>query len=178
VTVIVLRGALAMTLALLVLGACSDYPPRTEFEPGTVTSDPNVERLLAQLEQAINEKNPFGVCARYAAAAPRCDDIWRKRLRTWTVPVELSLDKITFGCAGDSRVSFLEKTRLGHRRRTLTVITLTEGADDYAIIDIAVGNRLSSLVIPRYGDCANFDDGSAGAPNLDEAGSGGQGNNR
>jgi len=33
-------------------------------------------------------------------------------------------------------------------------------------------------VIPRYGDCANFDDGSAGAPNLDEAGSGGQGNNR
>jgi hypothetical protein len=128
--------------------------------------------------EAINEKNPFAVCARYAAAAPRCDDVWRERLRTWTVPVELSLDKITGGCAGDARVSFLEKTRLGERIRTLTVITLSESADDYAIIDFAVGNRLSSLVIPRYGDCANFDDGSAGAPNLDEAGSGGQGNNR
>jgi len=57
-------------------------------------------------------------------------------------------------------------------------VTLSEGSADYSITDIAVGNRLSSLVIPRYGDCANFDNGSAGAPNLDEAGSGGQGNNR
>ena len=75
-------------------------------------------------------------------------------------------------------MSYRDKTKPGHRLRTLTVITLTEGANDYAIIDFAVGARLSSLVIPRYGDCANFDDGSAGAPNLDEAGSGGQGNNR
>lgn len=75
-------------------------------------------------------------------------------------------------------MSYLEKTSDRQRRRTLTVITLTEGSDDYAVIDIAVGQRLSSLVLPRYGDCANFDDGSAGAPNLDEAGSGGQGNNR
>jgi hypothetical protein len=173
----VFRGALAMTLALLVLGACS-YPSRTEYEPETFTSDPNIERLLARLEKAINEKNRYAVCARYAAAGPRCDDVWRERLRTWTVPVHLSVVKITPGCAGDTRVSFRDKTRLGQRLRTLTVITLTEGANDYAIIDFAVGNRLSSLVIPRYGDCANFDDGSAGAPNLDEAGSGDQGNNR
>jgi hypothetical protein len=112
-----------MTLALLALGACS-YPPRTEYEPETVTADPNIERLLVQLEQGINEKDPFVVCALYADPAPRCGAVWRERLRKWTVPVELSLDKITGGCAGDARVSFLEKTRLGQRLRTLTVITL------------------------------------------------------
>lgn len=171
-----LLAALAGAVAVLLLSACS-YP-RTEYEPESVTSDPDIQRVLFQLERAINRKDSRGLCALYADPAPNCSAIWDKRLQTWRVPVELSLDTVTGGCAGDARVRFQERTSLGVRRRTLTVVTLSEGSADYSIIDIAVGNRLSSLVIPRYGDCANFDDGSAGAPNLDEAGSGGQGNNR
>jgi hypothetical protein len=169
------RAALAATLALLVLSACSRF--RTEYEPETVTADPDIERLLVRLQHAINERDARGVCALYAYPAERCEAIWRERLRTWIVPVELSLEKITGGCAGDARVSFLEESSRGQRLQTLTVVTLTEGSDDYAVIDIAAGSRLSSLVIPRYGDCAHMD-GWAGADNLDEAGTGGQGNER
>lgn len=176
VRVTVFRAALATTLALLALSACAYSRP--EYEPETFTTDPNADRVLLRLEHAINVKDARGVCALYAYPAQRCTSIWDKRLRTWSVPTELSLHKITNGCAGDARVGFLERTSLGQRLRTLTVVTLTEGSDDYMVIDIAVGARLSSLVIPRYGDCANFDDGSVGAPNLDEAGSGGQGNGR
>lgn len=176
VTLRILLPALAAAVALPLLGACS-YS-RTEYEPETITADPDIERVLVQLEDAINRKDARGVCALYADPARRCAAIWERRLQTRRVPVELSLDRITGGCAGDARVSFHERTSLGARRRTLTVVTLSDGSADYSIIDIAVGNRVSSLVIPRYGDCADFDDGSAGAPNLDEAGSGGQGNNR
>lgn len=171
-----LLAALAAAVALPLLSACS-YS-RIEYEPETITSDPDIQRVLVQLERAINRKDARGVCALYADPAPRCAAIWDRRLETWRVPVELSLDRITGGCAGDARVSFRERTSLRARRRTLTVVRSSEGSADYSIIDIAVGNRVSSLVIPRYGDCANFDDGSAGAPNLDDAGSGGQGNNR
>lgn len=170
-----LLAALAAAVALPLLSACS-YS-RTEYEPETITSDPDIQRVLVRLEGAINRKDARGVCALYADPAPRCAAIWERRLQTWRVPVELSLDRITGGCAGDTRVSFHERTSLGARRRTLTVVTLSEGSADYSVIDIAVGNRVSSLVIPRYGDCAD-PDGSAGAPNLDDAGSGGQGNNR
>lgn len=171
-----LLAALAAVVALPLLSGCS-YS-RTEYEPETITSDPDIQRVLAQLERAISRKDSRSVCALYFDPAPRCAAIWDKRLQTWRVPVELLLDRITGGCAGDARVSFRERTSLGVQRRTLTVVALSEESADYSIIDIAVGSRLSSLVIPRYGDCANPDDWSAGTPNLDEAGTGGQGNNR
>ncbi len=164
-----------LAAALFVLSACSVHS-RTPYEPERVTADPQIERLLVRFERAINGKDPNAVCWLYADPHPLCDGIWRGRLRTWRVPVELSLHTITGGCAGDARVSFRETTRFRQQLRTLTVVSLSERSYDPAVIDIAVGNRLSSLVLPRYGDCANFDDGSAGAPNLDQAGSGGQGN--
>ena len=94
-----------------------------------------------------------------------------------TLPVNLAATKLTGGCAGDVRVSLAKHPSLGDRLGTLTVVTLAEGAQA-SISDVAFENRLSSLVLPRYNGCADFEDGSAGSPNVDQASSGGQGNNR
>jgi hypothetical protein len=169
----VIHAALAPVVIVLIAGGCS-YS-RTEYTPDTSTSDVRSERLLVQLERAVNAKDAAAICALYADPTPSCESVWKRRLRVLPTPVTLTFRTITGGCAGDARVSYIEKTRVGRHARTLTVVTVFEGTG-YSLIDVAFGRRLSSLVIPRYGDCANFDDGSAGSPNLDPASGGGQGN--
>jgi hypothetical protein len=157
----------------LTASACS-YS-RTEYTPETSSSDAWSERLLTDLARAINSKDAPAICALYAGPSPRCESVWERRLRVLPPPVTLTFRALTGGCAGDARVSYIEKTRVGTHTRTLTVVTVFEGTS-YSLIDVAFGRRLSSLVIPRYGDCFNFEDGSAGSPNLDPASGGGQGN--
>jgi len=160
-----LGALLASALLAGLLGACTHS--RNVYVPGTAETDPYVERLLVRFEQAVNEKDANGVCQLYAYPAQHCGAIWRERLRTVRAPIDITLMELTHGCAGDTRVTVQETTQGGQRLRTLTVVMLSD-EPDYSIIDAPVGKRLSSLVIPRYGDCAD-PEGDVGAPNLDPA---------
>jgi hypothetical protein len=168
------RSLAFSALLLVLLAGCG--PGRTPYEPESSDPTPEVERLIDRLEQAINSEDATSVCLLYASPAKRCEAIWRDRIATLTLPVNLAPTKQTAGCAGDVRVSLATHPSLGNRLGTLTFVTLADGAEP-SIIDVAFENRLSSLVLPRYNGCADFEDGSAGAPNLDQASSGGQGNN-
>jgi hypothetical protein len=161
-------------LLFVLLGGCG--PLRTPYEPETSNPTPEVERLIDRLDRAINNADATSVCRLYAFPGNRCEAIWRGRIQALTLPVSLAATTLTAGCAGDARVSLAKHPSLGNRLRTLTVVALAEGAEA-SISDVAFENRISSLVLPRYNGCADFEDGSAGSPNLDRASSGGQGNN-
>jgi len=166
--------ALSALLPVLLSG-CG--PSRTPYEPETFSPTPEVERLVDRLERAINSEDATSVCRLYAFPGKRCEAIWRDRIDALTLPVNLAATKLAGGCAGDVRVRLAKHSSLGNRLRTLTVVALAEGAEE-SISDVAFEHPISSLVLPRYNGCADFEDGSAGAPNLDQASGGGQGNNR
>jgi hypothetical protein len=162
-------------MLLVLLSGCG--ASRTPYKPETSSPTPEVDQLMVRLEHAINSQDAMTVCRLYAFPGERCEAVWRERIRTLTLPVNLKATKLTGGCAGDVRVSVAEHPSLGSRLRMLTVVTLSEGAEA-SISDVAFEIRISSLVLPRYNGCADFEDGSAGSPNRDRASSGGQGNNR
>jgi predicted small lipoprotein YifL len=151
--------------ALFMLTACGRS---ALYVPPTITGNPPVARTLAQLESRINAKDAAGVCAHYAFPSRRCTRIWRARLRTWRVPVQFALIKVTPGCAGDARVTLRETNSQGRRIRTLSLVTHDNPEEYTHVIDFPLGSRPSSLVIPRYGTCADME-GSAGTDNLDPA---------
>jgi len=158
--------AVAGASAAFVAG-CGDRSP---FVAKTWTADPPVERLLARYERALNDADAGAVCNLYADPSSRCYAVWHNRIRKASLPVRLSLRKITGGCAGDERVTFVERTRLSRRLHTMTV---SEDERNYAwILDVGVGNRPSSLVVPAHGDCSNVGHDYAGSPSHDPAGRG------
>jgi hypothetical protein len=158
------------------LSMTSCVSSKERFTPPTRTVDHPVQQTLARLEARINAGDAEGICALYASPSARCPSVWRMRLRASPTPVTLSLRKMTIGCAGDARVTYLEVSRADRRIKTLSVVSRDRPGRYSSLIDVPNGTRLSSLVIPRYGDCED-PGGSAGAPNRDPA-AGASGNDR
>lgn len=122
------------------------------YEPPTTTRDPEIERTIASLEEAVNAKDPAAVCALYGFPALNCTDVWRKRLARLALPIDLPVAEIVYGCAGDARVAIVTRAKNGIN--SVSVAPEVPGL----VNDVGFGQRRSSLVIPRYGDCADFED--------------------
>jgi hypothetical protein len=100
----------------------------------------------------------------------------RDMIDVLTLPVNLVATKLTGGCAGGVRVSHAKQPSLGDRLRTLTVVRWPRPRRRRSATSHS--KTASHHWCCRYNGCADFEDGSAGSPNLDEASSGGHGNNR
>jgi hypothetical protein len=161
-------GALVCIAVLCGLSMTACAPFQKRFVPPTQTENLRVERTLMELGLRINAKDPQGVCALYLFPSTHCYPIWKRRIRRFRTPVMLSLRKVTFGCAGDARVTYVERSRNGPRVRTLTVVNYEPGYYMASLSDVPDDDRLSALDIPRYGSCADAY-GWAGTPNRDPA---------
>jgi hypothetical protein len=80
-----------LAAALLILPGCGQS---SSYEPPTTTRDPQIEGTIASLEEAVNAKDPFAVCALYSFPAPNCAEVWRKRLARLAVPIDLPVAEI------------------------------------------------------------------------------------
>jgi hypothetical protein len=145
---------------LFILAGCGQS---SSYEPPTTTRDPQIERTIASLVEAVNAKDPAAVCALYSFPAPNCADVWRKRLARVAIPIDLRVAEIVYGCAGDARAA------IGKRAGTNAINSVTVAPEVPGLVnDVGFGHRRSSLVIPRYGDCADGE-GNAGDEICDEA---------
>jgi hypothetical protein len=145
---------------LLILPGCGH---RSSYEPPTTTRDPLIEHTIASLEEAVNANDPAAVCALYDFPAANCTDVWRKRLTRLAIPIDLPVAEIVYGCAGDARAAIAAPTG------SAAINSVTVSPDSPGVVtDVGIGHRRSSLVIPRYGDCADMD-GDAGDELCDEA---------
>lgn len=153
-------GWAVLAAVLLILPGCGQS---SSYEPTTTTRDPLIEHTVASLEEAVNANDPAAVCALYSFPAPKCVAVWRERLARFAIPIDLPVAEIVFGCAGDARAAIA--TRAG----TTAINTVTVIPDSPGVVnDVGFGDRRSSLVIPRYGDCADGE-GNAGDEICDEA---------
>ena len=151
-----------LAAVLLSPAGCGDRDS-SPYEPPTTTRDPQVERTVASLEKALNTKDPAAVCALYNFPSRNCTGVWRARLARLAIPIDLPIAEIVYGCAGDARATI--DTAAGNAAiNSVTVSPQVPGLVD----DVGFGDRRSSLVIPRYGDCADAG-GSAGDEVCDEA---------
>jgi hypothetical protein len=156
------RYGAALAAVLLIPAGCGDRDS-SPYEPPTTTRDPRVERTVASFEKALNRKDPVAVCALYNFPSRNCTDVWRARLARLAIPIDLPIAEIVYGCAGEARATIA--TPAGNAAiNTVTVSPQVPGVVD----DVGFGHRRSSLVIPRYGDCAAAG-GSAGDGVCDEA---------
>lgn len=131
------------------------------YIPATIRSDPAIEALVVELEEAVNAGDEISVCALYLYPSPRCRVVWRKRFASLTRPVNLVFRGTTPDCAGADRVTLAPGSGIGS-----VSVVVEEGLR--GIIDVGIGNRRSSAVLPRYGNCANGG-GSASTPRCDPA---------
>lgn len=150
-----------LVAVLLILPGCGRD---SVYEPPTTTSDPHIERTIAELEGAVNAKDPAAVCALYTFPSSNCLSVWRKRLARIAIPVELPVAEIVYGCAGDARAKIAAPEGTAKAINSVSVAPDLPGQ----VGDVGFGHRRSSLVIPRYGDCADGE-GSAGDEVCDEA---------
>jgi len=142
----------------------------SRFVPQRVSRDPYAKRTLAQLQHRINHKDARGVCALYLAPSSRCVAIWRNRIRQFPTPVRFSMRRLIFGCAGDARLLFAETSRRGRQLRMLSLASAAPNVYTL-IIDVPMGRRRSSLIVPATGTCASNGDhlGGIGADQHDPA---------
>jgi hypothetical protein len=149
-----------LATALLIFSGCRH---RSSYEPPTTMRDAQIENAILTLQNALNARSPASVCALYVYPAPNCAGVWERRLARLALPLELRIAEIVRGCAGDARVAIA--ARGGSTGiNSVTVVSDLPGQ----ILDVGVGRQRSSLVIPRYGDCAD-PDGSAGDERCDVA---------
>jgi hypothetical protein len=132
---------------LLILPGCGHG---STYEPQTTTRDPEIERTIASLEEAVNANDPAAVCALYDFPAANCTDVWRGRLARLALPIDLPVATIVYGCAGDARVAIATRAT----SNAINSVTVTPAAPG-SVYDVGLGHRRSSLVIPRDGDCAD-----------------------
>src|SRR5689334_18220419 len=95
--------------------------PNKRFTPPTQAASAPVQRTFNELEARINDGEAAAVCALYFWPSHQCPSIWRARLANMRRPVRLSVLKMTLGCAGDARVTYVERSPAGRRLRTLSV---------------------------------------------------------
>jgi hypothetical protein len=152
--------AVLATLALAVGAGCSR---QSAHEPKSVPRYQTIEVGLAQLENAVNHRAADSICAQYQYPSSHCKRVWRQRLVRLNIPVDLRVREVVFGCAGDVRATL----RTSDRPHTIGTVSMTTDMPD-RIIDVGIGDRKSSLVIPRYGDCADAE-GDAGDERCDAA---------
>jgi hypothetical protein len=146
-------------LTAVVAAACGVREP---FKPESVPRYPAVESLVGRLERAVNAREPGRICALYGEPSVVCRTVWARRLERLRLPVDLRVGSVTFDCAGAARAAFAGTG--GYRITTFTFVPETPRW----IIDVGIGDRRSSLIVPRYGDCANAE-GGAGDERCDRA---------
>jgi hypothetical protein len=150
-----------LVAALLILSGCG---LNSSYEPPTATRDPQIESTIAALEEAVNAKDLVAVCALYTYPSTRCSDVWRKRLGRLSLPIDLPVAEIVYGCAGDARAEIAK-----NGGTTPLINSVSVGANGSGQVDdVGFGSRRSSLVIPEFGDCAD-PGGFAGDEVCDEA---------
>jgi hypothetical protein len=134
-----------------------------------MTKNRAAEQTLRKLQQRINAHDALGVCALYRSPSRRCVAIWQHRIDQFHTPVRFSMKRLILGCAGDARLVFAERSRRSLLMRTLSLVNDSRGYR--LIIDVPMGHRRSSLVVPAAGTCAEPGDGPGGigADNLDPA---------
>ena len=155
--------AAGVIVAIVLLGALLGCSDRSPYTVPTAARDADVARSVAALEAAVNTRDAERVCARYVDPARDCERVWSERLASLELPVTLAVRRVAYGCAGDARATLKSSGTHG-----IGSVTVARGTG-VRVVDVAFGSRRSSLVVPRYGDCAEFDDGSAGDPNCDLA---------
>jgi hypothetical protein len=116
-------GAVLLLAAAFLVSGCLSRSDRP-FVPQDVRRDLTAERTLSRLEQSINANDARGVCALYARPARRCVPIWRRRVSVFSTPVRFTMRRLIFGCAGDARLVFVERSPAGTRVRTLSLVSV------------------------------------------------------
>jgi hypothetical protein len=156
----------ACAASLLVTGvlltSASGCGDRTPYEASREPGDAQINALVKQLETAVNARRPDAICALYNYPSPICVRIWGARLNRLRIPIKLRVLYIEGSCNGAPRATLT--THLAKDR----INTVTWVYNDGGIVEVGVGTRRSSLVIPRYGSCADMD-GDGGDPGCDIA---------
>ena len=158
IRLLTLLGVLVVLLSPLGCGG----PDR--YIPPTIGSDPPIEALIADFEDAMNAEDEARVCALYLSPSRRCGQVWRQRLASLSLPVNLVFRGTTPDCAGGDRVTLAPGAGIGG-------VSVVVDERVSGILDVGFGNRRSSLTLPRYRDCAdwNFSEGSVVDPACDAA---------
>src|SRR3954447_887585 len=131
-----------LTSAGLLMTSC--FWSEKRFVPQSQKVYVPAQRTLARLQARINAGDAEGICALYTpnAVSVRCPSVWRVRLRGLRTPVKLSMRKITWGCDGDGRVIYVERSPAGRRLRTLSVVDSAAANGVYdLLIDVPTSSR-------------------------------------
>jgi hypothetical protein len=154
--------AASLLVTAVLLTAASGCRDPARYEPFREPGDAQINALVKQLETAVNARRPAAICALYRYPSPICVRIWGARLNRLRIPIKLRVRYIEGSCNGAPRATLT--THLARDR--INTVTWVHGGD--GIVEVGVGTRRSSLVIPRYGSCADIH-GFGGDPACDIA---------
>jgi hypothetical protein len=151
----VLLTGCVLLVALTAVTGCGrrTLEPRPPFHPPTKESTATAKVLITRLNAAMNARDARAICRLYLYPGRRCRSVWRQRLDRIRLPVALSVRKVVIGC-GDRRVEI--SPRGVHQVTTLTYLPYFREFP-HRILDVGIGNRPSSITVPRHGGCEDPD---------------------